>query len=84
MEDDFKHSEFASKVVQLISDSTYDFQTIFNGLAIVTATMLLSYVEDAQGIAEEALHDAVADYSKNLNSVITFAKAQIDSAEEAI
>lgn len=76
--------EFASEVVTLAIDGTYDTNAVMNGLAIACAAMLVDLAVQEDGTLDHAKLDADTKHFKNtLLAAVGFAEKQIQSASIA-
>jgi hypothetical protein len=72
--------EYASGIVQLAYEADYDSSTIFNGLAIATAAMIMDSVDEGTDkIDSQLLADVVEKFKETLNSAVKFAREQLEA-----
>lgn len=72
--------EYASSIVASAFEASYDLSTVFNGLAVATASMIIDSVDEGSEVLDETLlEDVVAKYIATLRLAVEFAREQLEA-----
>lgn len=73
-----QHVQFAGLIAELADKEQYDFSTIFNGLAVASASYLVDYTVDLDGnVDTEELAKATAQFVETVLRANIFASEQV-------
>jgi hypothetical protein len=75
---------FAATVVAYAAENEFSPTTVFNGLAIATAALLVDYISDDEGNVDEmSMKYAITNFITGLTGAVEFSKAQVKLVVES-